>query len=55
MTDAHNVSEISCICLFKGVGEGNKEKTPDQNASSRKRDAFSVHQEAEEPTKRTCI
>lgn len=39
-----------------GVMEGNKENnTPDQKASSRKREAFAVQQEAEEPAKKTCV
>ncbi|XP_073326575.1 ubiquitin-conjugating enzyme E2 T [Pagrus major] len=39
----------------KGAVETNKENTPDQKASSRKRETCGVQQEAEEPAKRTCI
>ncbi|KAK5863636.1 hypothetical protein PBY51_000653 [Eleginops maclovinus] len=38
-----------------GVEEGNKENTPDHKASSRKREAFTANQEAEEPTKKTRV
>ncbi|XP_042348354.1 ubiquitin-conjugating enzyme E2 T [Plectropomus leopardus] len=37
-----------------GVVQGNKENTPDPKVSSRKREAFSAMQEAEEPAKKTC-
>ncbi|XP_054464490.1 ubiquitin-conjugating enzyme E2 T [Anoplopoma fimbria] len=39
----------------KGVVEGNKENTPDQKASSRKREALGTDQEAVEPPKKTCV
>ncbi|KAM6928538.1 ubiquitin-conjugating enzyme E2 T isoform 1-T1 [Lycodopsis pacificus] len=38
-----------------GVVEGNKENTPEQKASSRKREAFRTHQEAVEPPKKSCV
>ncbi|TDH10517.1 hypothetical protein EPR50_G00075950 [Perca flavescens] len=38
-----------------GVVEANKENTPDQKASSRKREAFGTQQEAEESAKKTCV
>ncbi|XP_033485844.2 ubiquitin-conjugating enzyme E2 T isoform X2 [Epinephelus lanceolatus] len=37
-----------------GVVESNKENTPDQNVSSRKREAGSAQTETEEPAKKTC-
>lgn len=44
------------ISVFvQGVVESNKENTPDQKASSRKRETCGVQQEAEEPAKRTCM
>lgn len=41
--------------FVQGVVECNKENTPDQKASSRKRETCGVQQEAEEPAKRTCM
>nr|XP_046252102.1 ubiquitin-conjugating enzyme E2 T [Scatophagus argus]XP_046252103.1 ubiquitin-conjugating enzyme E2 T [Scatophagus argus] len=38
-----------------GVVKGNKKNNSDQKASSRKREDVSAQQEAEEPTKRTCM
>ncbi|TKS77650.1 Ubiquitin-conjugating enzyme E2 T [Collichthys lucidus] len=38
-----------------GVVDGNKENTPVQKASSRKREAFGAQQHAEEPAKKTCL
>ncbi|KAM7411831.1 hypothetical protein PAMA_021689 [Pampus argenteus] len=38
-----------------GVAESNKENTSDQKASSRKREALSAQQEAEEPAKKNCM
>lgn len=45
-----------CLSVFvQGVVDGNKENTPGQKASSRKREAFGAQQHAEEPAKKTCL
>lgn len=46
--------EFISVCI-QGVTESNKENTPDQKISSRKREALHTQQEEEEPTKKNCV
>ncbi|XP_023281003.1 ubiquitin-conjugating enzyme E2 T [Seriola lalandi dorsalis] len=55
MEKARKWTQEHAVQKNTGVMEDNKENTPDQKASSRKREALSAQQEAEEPAKKTCV
>nr|XP_033485842.1 ubiquitin-conjugating enzyme E2 T isoform X1 [Epinephelus lanceolatus]XP_033485843.1 ubiquitin-conjugating enzyme E2 T isoform X1 [Epinephelus lanceolatus] len=54
MEKARKWTEEHAVQKNMGVVESNKENTPDQNVSSRKREAGSAQTETEEPAKKTC-
>lgn len=55
MEKARKWTQEHAVQKNSGVVDGNKENTPDQKASTRKREAHSGQQEAEDPAKRTCV